>query len=508
MERSVHLVLFLLFLTFASLAQRPSTVEVVFPPDRANKEFYFRLPLTTGEYFNGNYVKARANADGVVTFKLKLVEPGIVMFSTSSFELIEIYVLPGERTKVQVGEKTVFSGAAKGENETLRSLKRYGVAHAVGNTKLLPVEVTNLLRLTNGRAVLDSLVAYIKRDQSILRENAAKFKLSKDFVDFLSIDIEFYYRDIVYAAIENKFANYMYIADKRDSAFINSYWGESLKKIFDTKIEDQELVRKSEWYYNHLFNEMYSYHGSFLKEETNPDNQSAGGLDSWLSFNFENGIPQIAERELSAAEREIFMPNFLSRYITGNTTFYTNAMVSCFNMFKQEFPASRYLPLLEKKMQSVISYARASVDETKSSPYVRLLKSEELSSYDEILSKFKGKVLLIDFWATWCGPCLEEFEDIGKTNKLQRENSNVVVLFISRDNPDDTQKWEKAIRLKNIEGYHIIGGPSLTNELRNKFDINAIPRSIIIGKDSQVITDDAPRFSSSELIPMLSRYAK
>ena len=60
------------------------------------------------------------------------------------------------------------------------------------------------------------------------------------------------------------------------------------------------------------------------------------------------------------------------------------------------------------------------------------------SGLDQLLEDSKGEVLLVNFWATWCGPCREEFPDLVKLHN-QKESSGLKVVVISMDEPEDEQ---------------------------------------------------------------------
>lgn len=115
------------------------------------------------------------------------------------------------------------------------------------------------------------------------------------------------------------------------------------------------------------------------------------------------------------------------------------------------------------------------------------------------LSDFKGKVLYLDFWATWCGPCTKEspyFEALAK----EYEGKDVVFLAISTD--EDRKAWENYLKAhpKDLPQYH-----SKDEALKAGWNIKYIPRFVLIDKDFKLADAYAPRPSDERIREMLDK---
>lgn len=95
------------------------------------------------------------------------------------------------------------------------------------------------------------------------------------------------------------------------------------------------------------------------------------------------------------------------------------------------------------------------------------------------LNSFKGKVIYIDLWATWCGPCIEEFPYL---NPLKEKYKNRDIVFITLSIDDNKILWKKSlIKLKATEIQGIIDRRKLED-----YRVISIPRIIIITKDFKI----------------------
>ena len=116
------------------------------------------------------------------------------------------------------------------------------------------------------------------------------------------------------------------------------------------------------------------------------------------------------------------------------------------------------------------------------------------------LSDFKGKVVLVDVWATWCGPCRQQ---IPYLKKLEEEMHGTDVVFggVSVDESKDKQKWLDFIKTEGLKGVQLLAGG--WSKITKDYKITGIPRFMVFDKKGNIVSVDAPRPSSPELKKML-----
>lgn len=100
------------------------------------------------------------------------------------------------------------------------------------------------------------------------------------------------------------------------------------------------------------------------------------------------------------------------------------------------------------------------------------------------LTSFRGKYVLIDFWASWCKPCRMENPNV--VNAFNRfKSKNFTVLGISLDR--NKESWLQAIRDDNLTWTHLSDLKFWNNEVAQKYHIEGIPQNFLIGPDGKII---------------------
>ncbi len=106
---------------------------------------------------------------------------------------------------------------------------------------------------------------------------------------------------------------------------------------------------------------------------------------------------------------------------------------------------------------------------------------KDINQRDVVLDDFKGKLLILNFWATWCAPCKEEMPSLD--NLQSNSNLNNLKIFPINIGQEDISKSEfffKELNIKNLDIY--IDAPIT---LAKKFSLRGVPTTILFNKEGK-----------------------
>jgi thiol-disulfide isomerase/thioredoxin len=129
---------------------------------------------------------------------------------------------------------------------------------------------------------------------------------------------------------------------------------------------------------------------------------------------------------------------------------------------------------------------------------------EDVDGKPVSLSDLLGSYVYVDFWATWCGPCKKEIPYLKKTVQEYR-NRNIRFVSISYDKPADREKWRSYVRDNRLSGIQLIASPEMKALYDSTFNIDLIPRFILLDPKGRIVSGNAPRPSAEGLKELLDR---
>jgi thiol-disulfide isomerase/thioredoxin len=126
--------------------------------------------------------------------------------------------------------------------------------------------------------------------------------------------------------------------------------------------------------------------------------------------------------------------------------------------------------------QQKTSFSKEALSET------LLATNDSQVAFKDILKKYKGKTLVVEVWASWCGDCVKAMP---KIKELQANNPDVAYMFISMDKAAD--KWKTGIEKHELKGEHFMANDQMKGVFGKAIDLDWIPRYIIIDKKGKIV---------------------
>ncbi len=103
-------------------------------------------------------------------------------------------------------------------------------------------------------------------------------------------------------------------------------------------------------------------------------------------------------------------------------------------------------------------------------------------AFEDILKQHKGKTLVIEVWASWCGDCVKAMP---KIKELQANHPDVAYLFISMDKT--AENWKIGIEKHELKGDHFMANDQMKGVFGKAIDLDWIPRYIILDKTGKIV---------------------
>lgn len=200
-------------------------------------------------------------------------------------------------------------------------------------------------------------------------------------------------------------------------------------------------------------------------------------IKGWINYKFFAdaqgdayiGQYEIAKRELYGKTQAFAQANILERGLKDRQL---HTMLDAYNDFVTTTSYTEYTSPATETFQQKNRYAIGSPAPS--------FTMTDIDGNVVSLQGFVGKVVYVDFWATWCRPCISKIS-MTKTVQQRLPYNDVVFIHISLEQTAD--RWRESVRFRNMSGIHLFAEGGIDSDIAKAFNVKAMPEYFIIDKN-------------------------
>ncbi len=411
--------------------------------------------------FNTHEKTAKIAKDGSFSIQLPIVGKYTNLNIVNGDQGTEIYVSDGDDLSMSFDGKDfdkTMHYTGKGSE-----IANFVAKHLLENNyfQLFGQKIQPLLA-KNGDEFVSSLKAELKKEMDFLEQNKAGLPAS--FVSFWSAQYEYtvYYYMLSYPFLHE-------IAKGAGANRIIPQENYKVAMAAPEKFNDEHMD--------------IGYYRNYLESY----------FDARMNYGDSISKMQYLKNDSTTILAKILMPDKSREYLFACAIFRnvrTSAITkidSDYTAFKKMYPKSEYATILNKiiDIKRKLGAGQAAIDFNFTSLDGKKMK----------LSDLKGKVVFLDFWASWCGPCMRE---LSYTKKVEEhfKDRDLVVVNVSID--EDQTAWKSTIEKMKIEGIHTCEPGGWKSRIAMLYGVQSVPSYFLIGKDGKFAVEKTPRPSDTD----------
>lgn len=288
-----------------------------------------------------------------------------------------------------------------------------------------------------------------------------------------------------FKALEKNNINYGYLAR------INEYEGyhRYMTKNDTFKVSEGFLQDLDNLDYNnesdYLFSQDYKMLVTNHYQKLSAEHAEAASIENDIAF-----LNTLADLENSTIKNDLLFQ------LASNNMGYSKDVDAFYNLYLKHSTNEKNNAIIKENYLKLTLVA-------KGKPSPKFIDYENYKGGTTSLDDLKGKYVYIDVWATWCGPCKREIPYLKEVEK-KFHNSNIEFVSVSIDKLTDRNKWKSMVADKQLGGMQLMADNDWNSAFVKGYQIQGIPRFILIDPQGNIVDPNAPRPSDPALETLLN----
>lgn len=388
------LLILLLVLAGEISAQQAATIVVKTTPDNeiaywpTGKEHLFCIALGT---------KAQAGPLGEFVHQFRTDRPGMVQVWTQGSDSFTLYLTPGSKDTITVTKDTlIISGTNSAYNRCLKTVNDYQ-KYSDKLVYMQPHELRGITSLEQYHRLADA-----RMRQALDAVNASG--LNEEFLAEQRAHIDYIRRSI-----------FIHIARQLSrKEKLPEDWQRELTEVINSSVNGDYLrsYRGIGFFVNDLA----------MMQFTNLENGDLKEIKDYASFLFDRYRKFFTGDNLQYMQAQLIYEDEFQ----GSKT---PSIPQLYETYRAEFPNSPFLNVLEPGVKENLRFQNSRITDK---DYHILTCDSTITSLEDAVKPFKGKVVYIDVWATWCGPCLKEFQYLPAPQGKSAQHGRCIPIHFDR----------------------------------------------------------------------------